>query len=400
MLAIDRPPDFDNAITGKEYHSHKPYGVNAFAPNDEIRISIAQSDIFTTPFESTLHITGTVEGKKADGTAGKFQLVNNAIAFMFDDIRYEIGGTEIDRVKNVGITSTMKNLLSVQMGELSYLKNGCWLGAGSTMASGENGKIEFSFIVPLKMLMGFAEDYKRIIVHARQELILLRSATDTNAVLGLADGATGATVTITNLYWRVPHVTVTDAYRHKMLKMVSNDAKILVPFRSWELHEYPELPTSNRHSWTVRTSTSMETPRYAVLAFQKSRRNKIDQDMARFDACDVTNVKLYLNSKYYPYNNINGDQSVFYEMFSNFQNSYYGRSSLLTAIDKATFESTCPLYVIDCSKQEESVKPGPVDIRIEWESKNNFTAETAAYVLLIHDCVMSYTLLTNTVRKS
>lgn len=39
------------------------------------------------------------------------ELVNNAAAFLFEEIRYELCGSEIDRVKNLGITSTIKTYL-------------------------------------------------------------------------------------------------------------------------------------------------------------------------------------------------------------------------------------------------------------------------------------------------
>ncbi|KAG8315853.1 hypothetical protein J6590_063202 [Homalodisca vitripennis] len=38
-----------------------------------------------------------------------------------------------------------------------------------------------------------------------------------------------------------------------------------------------------------------------------------------------------------------------------------------------------PLYVIDCDKQYDSIKLGPVDVRLEFEAKENFPANTAAY---------------------
>lgn len=144
------------------------------------------------------------------------------MAFLLEDIRYEIGGIEIDRTKNVGITSTIKNLLSVRKDEEPSLKNACWLGAGQTLEltpSGNKTSVEFTFSVPLKMLMGFAEDYKRIVVNVKQELILLRSATDMNANT-VDEDTTEVKLEITGLYWRVPHITVFDAYRLKLLKMV------------------------------------------------------------------------------------------------------------------------------------------------------------------------------------
>jgi hypothetical protein len=391
MLDIENSAEYSDVITGIEFHTHKPYASSTFKNNDEIRIPISQQDIITAPFDSTLHIVGKVSGKKQNGDAADVYFINNAVAFLFDDIRYEIGGVEIDRIKNAGITTTIKNLLSIQQGELESLKNACWLGAGKT-----DKTKEFSFSVPLHLLLGFAEDYKRIIANVRQELILLRSSTDSNAVY--SENATQITLEITGVYWRVPHVTVSDPYRLKLLKMIEKDTKVHLPFRSWELHEYPSLPQTTLQSWTVKTSSQLEKPRYIVVGFQTDRKNNTKKDMSCFDACDLKNIKVYLNSQYYPYDNVHGDWSIFYEMFFRFQSSYYGRHSY-PAVDKTNYKEKTPLYVIDCSKQNDAIKTGPVDVRVDFEAGTAFAANTSLYCLLLHDSHMTYSLLTGTVNK-
>jgi hypothetical protein len=392
MLDIENKAVYDEIITGIEYHTHKPYASTTYKNNDEIRIPISQQDIITVPYESYLFIAGKCTGKKLDGTDAPVKFVNNAIAFLFDDIRYEISGIEVDKIKNLGITTTMKNLLSIQPNEVNSLKNACWLGPGSTQEAGD-----FSFSIPLRTLLGFAEDYKRIIVNVKQELILLRSSTDKNAVIG-DTALNDVSVTIDRVYWRVPHVNVEDRYKLKLLKMVEKDTRIDMPFRSWELHEYPSLPITQTHSWTIKTSNQLERPRYAILAFQTDRKNNLKKNMSSFDHCDLQNIKLYLNSQYFPYDNIHGDMTLFYEMFFRFQNSYYGRScSPIMDIDK--FKSECPLYVIDCSKQNDLLKIGAVDVRLEFQLKSNVPANTTAYCLLLHDCHMTYSLLTGSVSK-
>jgi hypothetical protein len=392
MLSIEKSAEYSELITGMEFHSHKPYASNTFKCSDEIRIPISTQDIITAPFESTIHITGTVSGKTAGNTNAKIALVNNAIAFLFEDIRYEIGGVEVDRVKNVGITTTIKGLLSTRQDELLHLQNGCWFGAGKT-----NEVTQFTFSVPLSKLMGFAEDYKRIIVNVRQELILLRSASDYNALV--SDDATSVTLNITGLYWRIPHISLADEIKLQLFRKVEKDFPVHIPFRSWELHEYPTLPMTNRQSWTIKTSSQMEKPRFVVLAFQTDRKNKIKANASNFDSCDLTDIKLYLNSTYYPYDNIRGDYCIFYEMFTSFQKSYYEKNNISSTVDFETFKATTPLYVIDCSKQVDNLKSGPVDVRLEFEAKQNFPDKTAAYCLLLHDSHLVYTLLTGSVKK-
>lgn len=392
MFAIERAAEYENTVTGYEYHTYRPYASCTYKNNDEIRIAVSQQDIITAPFESSLHISGKINAKKADGTTeADVSLVNNAMAHLFDDIRYEIGGIEVDHTKNPGISTTIKGLLSVHDSEKDSLKNSCWLGAGQTLV-----KKEFTYSVPLRLLLGFTEDYKRVLVNVKQELILLRSASDLDAIT--ANDATSCSLEITSLYWRLPHVSVEDTFRLKLLRMIEKDTAVQIPFRSWELHEYPSLPKTTRQSWTVKTASQLEKPRYVVLAFQTDRKNQIKKDMSCFDHCDLTNVKLYLNSQYYPYDNIHGDMTIFYEMFSRFQKSYYNRDTY-PSIDLESFKSKTPLYVIDCSKQNDSIKSGPVDVRLEFEAKNAFPEKTSAYCLILHDSHLVYTLLTGSVKK-
>lgn len=391
MLDIEQPANYNGVITGFEFHSHKPYASTTYTDSDEIRIPISQHDIITAPFESSLYITGTLSGKKTDGSVSDISFVNNAIAYLFEDIRYELNGIEVCKTRNLGTTSTIKGLLSFRPEEVNNLKNSCWLGVDNTLKTNK-----FSFNVPLKYFLGFFEDYKRIIANVKQELVLLRSASDKDAVKS-SDSASWS-VNIESITWRVPHVTVSDEYKIKILNMIENDKTIHLPFRQWEIHEFPVLPQTNRQSWSVKTTNQLEKPRYVILAFQTGRKNDLSKNASNFDHCDLNNVKLYLNSQYFPYDNVHGDISLFYDMFVRFQSSYYGKSAR-PLFDLSTFKDKVPLYVIDCSNQNDSVKTGPVDVRLEFESTAAFPANTTAYCLIIHDSHYAYTLLTGSVKK-
>ena len=392
MLAIEERPVFDNTFVKWEYHTHKPYASSTLGNNDEIRIPISQQDTITCPAYSFLHITGKVSGKKTGGTTeATVKLVNNAMAFLFEDMRYEISGIEIDRTKNVGVTTTLKNILSIREQEKRRLKTACWLGPGESREFKQ-----FTFSIPLNMLFGFFEDYKKSIINVKQELILLRAATNNNALLS-ADAAT-VDFEITDLYWRVPHATPNNRDKEKILRKIERNETPEMPFRSWELHEYPTLPQTDRISWTIKTSTQMEKPRFVVLAFQTDRKNNMAKDMSVFDSCKLRDVKLYLNSNYYPYDNIRGDKTIFYEMFADFQRAYYNEMNC-PSLDYDEFVAKTPLYVIDCSHQDDTLKSGPVDVRLDFETTENFPAKTTAYCLLLHDSLVAYSLLTGNVKR-
>ncbi len=116
-----------------------------------------------------------------------------------------------------------------------------------------------------------------------------------------------------------------------------------------------------------------------------------------------TNVKLFLNSQYYPYSNLNlnivqNQYAVLYDMYANFQSAYYGKDPE-PLLKRSDFIQKIPLIVIDCSKQNESLKNAPVDVRLELESRNNFPANTAAYCLIIHDRIIQYHSVGGEVKK-
>lgn len=391
MLDINSPVQYNDTITGLEYHSHSPFQSN-FEPNDEIRIAVNQQDIITAPYLSYLHITGTVSGKKADGGESLVNLVNNACLLLFEEMRLEINSNEVCRTKNVGITTLIKGLLSFRSESSKNLENACWFGPNLTI----NAKT-FSFNIPLQHIFGLCDDYHKIFVNCKQELVLLRASSDYNAIIS-AD-ATSVDLKINSITWKLPRITVNEYAKINLLNMIQKDSIIHIPYRNWELHVNPNIPQTTRNLWNIKTSSQVEKPRYVILAFQKDRKNVISKDASLFDHCGITNVRLYLNGKYFPYQNVNGDQSTFYEMFTRFQSSYYGKSPS-TCVSLDDFKTKTPLYVIHSNFQEEQLRGVPsIDVSIEYESSENMKPNTIAYCLIIYDLCFQYSLLSGSVKK-
>ncbi|KYN28705.1 hypothetical protein ALC57_01871 [Trachymyrmex cornetzi] len=91
ILNIAGEPIFDDRIVKIETYT---YANTTFEHSDEIRIPIQQQDLYTLPCDSFLYVEGrlTVKSDQMSSTLG-----NNCVAFMFDEIRYELNGVEIDR---------------------------------------------------------------------------------------------------------------------------------------------------------------------------------------------------------------------------------------------------------------------------------------------------------------
>jgi len=88
-----------------------------------------------------------------------------------DEIRYELNGVEIEQKRGHNRSVILRNVgLDAQTTATGY----------------------FNFCVPLYVLLGFCEDYKRVVINARHELILIRARNDNNYLMG--DPATESTL--------------------------------------------------------------------------------------------------------------------------------------------------------------------------------------------------------------
>lgn len=404
ILNLHSGVEYNDDITAYQYHIYSPY-THSFNIDDEIRIVIQHQDLYVLPHKSMIYIEARNRIQVAQDADAAARInpnyVNNAAGFLFDEIRYEINGFPIDICKNVGITSTIKGYLSFQEKDMSRMQLASWNIASDRTA--DEGYL--NFCIPLSNILGFAEDYRNVIINAKHELIFVRSRSDINCFTGANNNAN---ITIEKIQWRIPHVTVSDAEKLKLMQIVNKKQPIHMYFRSWELYEYPALPTTNNHIWSVKASAQLNTPRYIIVAFQTNRNNRIVADKSRFDHCDLSDLKVYLNSESYPYESLNvnfgNDQfAILYDMYVRFQQTYYhDRPPFCTSplLTYAEYKSEAPIFVIDCSHQNESLKKSIVDIRIEFQTRENIAANTTAYCLIIHDNLISYNPYSNIVSRA
>ncbi|XP_071650000.1 uncharacterized protein [Temnothorax longispinosus] len=346
ILNIGGEPVFDDRIVKIETHTYNPYANTTFEYSDEIRIPIQQQDLYTLPCESFLYVEGTLTVTRAAGQADNVVLEKNCVAFMFDEIRYELDGVEIDHCRNVGITSTLKNYVTVSSDRSVILRNAGW--------------------EPHNNANGYFNFCSRVGAYC--------------------------------------HVVLSEVNKLSMLRALENGRYLSMGFHSWDLYEYPLLQNTTKHSWAIKTATQLEKSRYVVFVLQTGRKNVMSADTSRFDDCKLTNVKLYLNSEVYPYDDLNLDfgkhrWAILYDMYARFCKGYYGYEYLEPSLTVSTFLRNGPFVIIDCSRQNESVKNATVDVRLEFDCMENVPPNTSAYCFIIHDRVIEYNPLTNVVRK-
>ena len=71
------------------------------------------------------------------------------------------------------------------------------------------------------MLLAFAEDFNKIIVNFKRELILLQSKDDSQVFKSNVPREKGK-LSILNIRWKVPHVQLAFAYKQEIYKIVNS----------------------------------------------------------------------------------------------------------------------------------------------------------------------------------
>lgn len=321
LIRVKQPVFQNEEIVGQQYHTYTPYQT-VFNNNDEIRITIQSQDLYVLPSDSYLMIEVAVARRdQVVIAANEAVCVMNFIAHMFSELRYELNGVEIDRCKAPGITSLLKLLVAVKEEDkesfnLFTLNGNSQLGTGTT-----------TMLLPLRFLFGFCDDFNKIVLNSKHELILVRSRSDINMYVANNDQIQ---FTVNKIQWKVPHVTLSDTAKLSMLKTISQKSDLMIPFRSWDLYELPIVPETTRHTWSVKTTSQVTKPRYVIVAFQTNRR-VATSNPTLFDHCNISNLKLYLNNERFPYDdlNLNFGTLQYHELFhylKKIQATYYNHA--------------------------------------------------------------------------
>ncbi|XP_068084485.1 uncharacterized protein [Anabrus simplex] len=398
---------FDNRVARREVRSYHPYAGTKYENNDEIRVPVHNQEHIFLPSEADVHIEGEIVRSSADNTPSATAVPDqNFAANLFDEMRIELNGKEIERTRRVGTTSAIKTFASYSKNEMLALQNAGYFLSISTPPNEANiahatTKL-FHAIIPLSLLCGLFEDYRKPFINCKLEFIFIRSRDDKCALFS-ANAEDTAKVKVRKMYIKLPTLILSDEEEVKRIKLIQKNPSIPVAFRSWSYHELPTIPNSTKINWTVMTTSQIEKPRVFMLAFQTDRK-KINVSSSLFDHCNIRSVGVFLNSNFYPYekavaNFNNGDYSELYDMFIKFRNAYYQLDDNRSEpnISRSEFHSHCPIVVVNCMEQVESIKSSSVDVRVEIETNEPIPANTTLHCIIIHDRIINYKPLTNEV---
>lgn len=397
-LEVFDEPIFDHSLVSLHEHTYKPYGSPYYRNSDEIRIPINFQDVILDISESYIYIEGKFT---PSDTTKRCYLSNNALAFLFEEIRLEMGGEQVAVVRRPGITTTMKTMVSYGQTHARSLITTGWGLTQKRQDILDTTSHVFSGKLPLKILMGFAEDYTKGILNVKQELILIIARSFKDSYIGEVD----AELKIDKIEWKIKHIVPEDRQKLKLLNRINKNAKVKMVYRAWNFYELPCLRDTCYDIWALKLSNRPESPLFIILGLQHiDQTNDRTKDITQFTHADMNNIRLYLNSEVYPYERWNLDfdkklDSAAYYAYENFQRGYYDKDMSEPMMDLGEFRKN-PLFVIDCSHQPVAVKSSTVDIKIEFETrKTKFPEQTRVYALILHDTYLSYNALDGSVQN-
>ena len=419
ILQITEDIPVDDSIYEYEYKEYNPI-VGTDLNRGSIVLTIESQDIYTHPAESFLVIEGELRrrARAVDGAVQYYAndavvtLINNAMMYLFSDVRFHLASHEIEVLQNPGHATTILGLLKYPDDfNKSFGMNQLWVKDENTGAAeirpaqdafnngfvirrdyiitspNTNGK--FSFKIPLKHFLGFCEDYKKILYGMQQKLTLTRT-NDNNAIF--RTGADEGEVYLEMIRWFMPHVIPSDAYRLQLDKIIEKKEKIPVGYRMLQCDSSQVPATSTNFTWRLGVKSSPDIPRFIIVGFQTDKNNSQAFNPAIFDNLNVRNIYVTLNAKRYPDTDYDNDftENHFSRLYGDaalFRKKFYNMDELVSncGINPQEYKTIYPLFVFDVTKQSEKLKTSVSDIHIKASFGNNPGINTMAYAVIISD---------------
>ena len=414
ILKVNDSYSIDESIANYETYAFYPITGTQLNNPGSITVTVQNSDNWYHVSNSWLEFEGQL--KKSGATGGNYgandliTFANNGILYLFDNIKYLLSSTEIESVFNPG---TVSNILGLASNSTSFSTGliQCWAQDTDNNAADTNLGFKarrsfvsssapigsFRFAVPLSHILGFAQDYERVLFGFTHTLVLTRSSSDSNALFRKTDTSTptenvpNGQVNLTQIRWMLPRVSPSDVARYELLKQIKAETILNVGFRMRQCIS-TSVPDSTQFTWRLGVRSSPEQPRYIFLAFQTDRAENQEKNFATYDHCNLTSAHALLNNDRYPCNDFTTDfaknhYDFLYHEFSSFIQKFYKVDKLVTntMVDPLTYKSLYPIVMFDVSRQSERLKSQVTDITLRINFSANPTAKTVAHVIMISD---------------
>ena len=125
------------------------------------------------------------------------------------------------------------------------------------------------------------------------------------------------------------HVALNEVNKLSMLRTLKSDRYLSMSFRCGICMRTLYCRVQRSHFWAIKTAIQREKSRYVIffINLQTDKKNIITARKTYFDTCKLTNVKLYLNSEFYAYDDLNLDfdkrgAAILYDVYLCFRMSY------------------------------------------------------------------------------
>ena len=386
----------DNSIQRWQEHIILPENGVHFGNSTDIHFLLTVQDIVTLPSKSYIYLEGKFINSRTRAVPTNSKISNNAFCHLFERATFDLNTKQIDSTRFLGPATTMKNFISSKKSDAELISISGWNPHNVNNLSRLSATSNFSACIPLSSILGFAEDYKKVIVNASQRLMLRRTMDDRNAyeIKDPAQASESCVFEITHISWRVPFITLGAKESMAVARLIQNHAVLQIPFRSWTVFENAKMKQTTSDTWQLSTTSKLEKPRFVIFGFQTERKSIETASASEFDHCNLTDVKVYIDNQVFPYINLRTDFStdqflILYRMFASFRESYYGEPAE-ASISPTFFKQKAPLIFIDCSRQNDSIKDGGVNFSVEFTTNQNFADNTCCYALIIHDRIVEY----------
>ena len=262
ILNITQKPEYDESVERYEYHRYEPITGTGLNRPSEIRINVETQDLFTHPSESYLVFDGKLVTNADDAAyadADVITLTNNAMMHLFNNMKYQLSGQEIESLRHPGQATTMLGRLkfpddfqkSTGLNQLWYkyshitahLKNNTGFGVRQRyIIQKPDPKGTFSFRVPLKHIFGCCDVYEKVVYGFKHQLTLVKKG-DNDAIFKTGAVAAGpggnppaiaepddGKIVLTKLSWYMPHVLPNDQEKLALYKTIESKSSLPVGY--------------------------------------------------------------------------------------------------------------------------------------------------------------------------
>ena len=428
VLDLNEPHHFDESISAMDYYEYTPQSqANNNTSGQQINMIINNQDIYSLPSKSYISIKGQLR-RLGNNTAyvanDEIALINNAMMYLFTNIKYELGNTTIETINCPGQSTSMIGYLSYPddfsksagliccwskdtnvtadsakysasvaapaagyiPGDNTNYNEGFAIRKGHLFSSNPLGCFEFH--IPISHIFGFAE-YRKVIYGMKHTLTLTRGS-DTAAIYRNAAAADGK-IDITNISWHMPQIKLSPEYLAGMRKLIEQKITLPLAFRA-RTTEQTILTQTQSHTWRLSVTGGVEKPRWIIIGFQTDKMDTQQQNPAVFNNLNLKNAYVTLNSERYPKSEIianfgRNEYMRLFGMFDDFKKDYYGIDALVggTQVNVPAYKSLFPIIVFDVRRQNETLKTGVMDIQVKFEFNEAIPANTTAYSVMISD---------------